>query len=319
MDSGARRVEKLQVLYIAGAGRSGSTILHNILGQVEGYCAVGEIRYIWERGLIKNRLCGCGVPFHDCQFWLAVMEEAFGSIDAVDAATLFATTESFRTPHLPLTLLPGRAESRLAALADHRRALENLYRAIQRVSGCRIIIDLSKNPAYGYLLSTLPALDLSIVHCLRDPRAVAHSWGKPDMRFQPGDDNPDPIPPRSPLRSALHWLSWNVAADLFVKPRVAHVMTLKYETFVREPRQTIERIVEMAGGAGGALPFADAQTAVLERPNHSVFGNPVRFRRGNVPIALDDAWHSRLGRWDKAQVTAYTAPALWPYGYSLWP
>jgi hypothetical protein len=312
-------MDKLQVLFIAGAGRSGSTILHNILGQLEGYCAVGEIRYIWERALIKNRLCGCGVPWHECRFWQAVMEEEFGSIEAVDAGALFKATESFRTSHLPLTLLPGQAKSRIAALADYRHTLERLYRAIQRVSGCRVIVDLSKNPAYAYLLSTLPALDLSVVHCLRDPRAVAHSWGKPYMRFQPGDDNPDPIPPRPPLRSSLHWLSWNVAADLFVKPRLSRVMTLKYESFVREPRETIAQIVEMTGGAADALPFADERTAMLERPNHSIFGNPVRFRRGLVPIKLDDAWRDRLSAWAKARVTAYTAPALLPYGYSLWP
>ncbi len=312
-------MDKLQVLFIAGAGRSGSTILHNILGQVEGYCAVGEIRYIWERGLIKNRLCGCGVPLHECRFWQAVMEEAFGGIGAVEAEALFKATESFRTSHLPLTLLPGWASSRIAALADHRRTLERLYRAIQRVSGCEVIVDLSKNPAYAYLLSSLPALDLSVVHCLRDPRASAYSWLKPDMRFQPGDDDPDPIQPRPPLRSSLHWLSWNVAADLFVKPRVSRYMTLTYESFTAEPQATVARIVAMAGGEPAALPFADERTAMLERPSHSVFGNPARFRRGSVPIKLDDAWRQQLDPWAKTRVTAYTAPALLPYGYPLWP
>ena len=32
-----------KVLYIAGAGRSGSTILHNVLGQIIRFVGVGEL------------------------------------------------------------------------------------------------------------------------------------------------------------------------------------------------------------------------------------------------------------------------------------
>ena len=46
------------VLYIAGTGRSGSTVLANILGEVDGVFAAGEVRYLWQRGLKEGRLCG---------------------------------------------------------------------------------------------------------------------------------------------------------------------------------------------------------------------------------------------------------------------
>jgi hypothetical protein len=53
------------------------------------------------------------------------MAEGFGSIDAVDAATLFAATGSFRTIQLTSTLLPGLNKSMLAALpfADEPTAM----------------------------------------------------------------------------------------------------------------------------------------------------------------------------------------------------
>ena len=57
------------VLYIAGTGRSGSTLLASILGEVEGVFAAGEVRYLWQRGLAERRLCGCGVPVRDCPVW----------------------------------------------------------------------------------------------------------------------------------------------------------------------------------------------------------------------------------------------------------
>ena len=66
-----------KVLYIARFGRSGSTILGNVLGEVEGFFHGGELRSIWEHGLILNKVCGCGVPFRECEMWRPVLDEAF--------------------------------------------------------------------------------------------------------------------------------------------------------------------------------------------------------------------------------------------------
>ena len=56
-----------------------------LLGGLPGCTAVGELRHIWERGVLGNRLCGCGEPFHECPFWSAVGREAFGGWDAAGA------------------------------------------------------------------------------------------------------------------------------------------------------------------------------------------------------------------------------------------
>ena len=50
------REKKVKVLFIAGNGRSGSTILDVILGQLEGFFAVGELRRIWgsERDILEE-------------------------------------------------------------------------------------------------------------------------------------------------------------------------------------------------------------------------------------------------------------------------
>lgn len=56
-------------------------ILHNILGQIDGFAAVGELRYIWGRAAIDNQLCGCGERFRNCPFWDEVMTHAFGGLD----------------------------------------------------------------------------------------------------------------------------------------------------------------------------------------------------------------------------------------------
>src|SRR6476469_6184391 len=74
-----------RVLYVAGTGRSGSTLLARILDRADGVFAAGEVRYMWQRGLVEDRLCGCGERFSECPFWRDVLERAFGARSSVDA------------------------------------------------------------------------------------------------------------------------------------------------------------------------------------------------------------------------------------------
>ena len=63
----------VRVLFIGGLGRSGSTLLDRMLGQLDGVWSVGELVHIWQRGLQENNLCGCGRRFRDCILgWLVL-------------------------------------------------------------------------------------------------------------------------------------------------------------------------------------------------------------------------------------------------------
>ena len=71
------------VLYIAGPGRSGSTLLDLVLGQVDGVVSIGELRNLWYAGFHGAWPCGCGKPVTECPFWSAVLARAFGSVESV--------------------------------------------------------------------------------------------------------------------------------------------------------------------------------------------------------------------------------------------
>ena len=90
------------VLYIAGTGRSGSTVLANLLGEVDGFFAAGEVRFLWQRGLVENRLCGCGAPVSECAVWREVFEVAARRGAPVDAAAMVRRLrDTGRIRHLP--------------------------------------------------------------------------------------------------------------------------------------------------------------------------------------------------------------------------
>src|SRR5215210_6485081 len=112
---------------IGGASRSGSTLLSMLLDCLPGVVAVGELRYLWSRGLRQNMLCGCGMPFRECDFWRAVLRRTYGSLDATPAAELEALQASVSAFwHLPFLLAPARTpafDRRMTRLVEHLTAL----------------------------------------------------------------------------------------------------------------------------------------------------------------------------------------------------
>jgi hypothetical protein len=166
-----------RVLYIGGCGRSGSTLLDRMLGELPGFVSTGEVRFIWERGLVENRLCGCGEPFRECPFWRSVGEEAFGSWDALDADDVVALDRSVnRHRYIPLLVAPRLSRSFERRLERYVEILSRLYAAIDRVSGGACVVDSTKDPPFAFLLRRVPTLDLRVVHLVRDSRGVAFSW-----------------------------------------------------------------------------------------------------------------------------------------------
>jgi hypothetical protein len=134
----ARTVDNapVKVLYVAGLGRSGSTILANTLGQVEGFFSGGELNFIWKHALIENRLCGCGRPARECPFWGPVFDGEFGGQSEDLAREMMRLQYSgARTRHIPLMLTEGGRAKIRARLGKFLDNTGRLYGAIRSVSG----------------------------------------------------------------------------------------------------------------------------------------------------------------------------------------
>jgi hypothetical protein len=301
----------VKVVYIAGSGRSGSTIVDNILGQLEGWVSVGEVRFLWERGIEQDRTCGCGEAFSACPFWQAVLARAFP--DGVDPGRMRALLDrGTRARRIPALL--GRSRRRRFVrrdLAELTTALGALYTAIADVSGARVVVDSSKLPTYGAVLGEVPGIDLRVVHLVRDPRATAYSWLRTKaLPDRPGAD----MQRQSPLHSSALWTLWNAMAEVFWgrSPRATRV---RYEDFVRAPRPTIARIVARADEPPEDGPFV-SETEVELTPAHGVAGNPSRFTTGRVALRADDAWRTEMRPADRRTVTSVTWPLLRRHGYA---
>ena len=307
--------DKIKVLYIAGWGRSGSTLLGNILGEIEGFFHGGEFNFIWEHNLIDNRLCGCGVPFDECEVWGSVMERAFGGMNGVDVREMIRLQDlGARTRHVPLMLSARGRRMLTVRLGKYTLQLEKLYRAVQESTGSRVIVDSSKFPSYGYVLGMTPAIDLYVVHLIRDPRAAAYSWLR--RKLQPDSDKLDYMHRVGPIKSSVLWDTWNVSSEALWRDSTGRYMKLYYEDFVGAPRRAVEDILGMLHENARRLPFIGERDVELGF-SHTVSGNPNRFQSGPVRLRPDDEWVSRMRPRDRGSVTLLTFPLLARYGYPV--
>jgi hypothetical protein len=306
--------ERIKVLYIAGFGRSGSTILSNALGQVPGFFSAGELNFIWKHNVVENRLCGCGRPFHECPVWTEVMHGAFGGMEGVDAREMTRLqAEGTRTRHIPRMLTRRGEDATRERLSELLAAYGKLYGAIASVTGSRVIVDSSKEPAHGYAMSLIPEVDLYVLHLIRDPRAAAYSWQK--KKRQPDSETREFMHRKTPAQSAVLWDAWNAAAEALWRHTPERYLRLRYEDFVTQPRASFERILKLLGE--NAEPPLASEREVRLGVSHTVSGNPNRFDTGAVELRSDEAWNKEMQPKDRAMVTGLTLPLLLRYGYEL--
>lgn len=304
------------VLYIGGFGRSGSTLLERVLGQVKGAVAVGELVHLIERGLIEDQDCGCRRPFHECPFWTDVGAKAFGGWDRIEAVEWLALKHRVdRNRYIPLMVAPILPRYR-RDLAQYAERLTQLYEAIAEVSGAELIIDSSKHASTAVLLRRLGRIRLRVVHLVRDSRGVAYSWTKkvtrPEIRGEP-----TLMPRFHPTTAAVRWSTYNAMFELLRMIGVS-VTLVRYEDFLAAPAGATARALSAVGAPVAAHDLAflsDRHVDLLA--DHSVAGNPMRFTSGRIDLRSDDAWRTELPWLHRVLVTVLSAPLLIRYRY-LW-
>lgn len=303
--------QPISVLYLAGFGRSGSSILGNVLGQAEGFFHGGEIRNIWDDGFVHDRLCGCGSPFTTCPFWSAVASRLRDSSCPPPAQVLAERNRFARTRHLAGWVIPGVSGARARRAEPLIRCLEATYRAIRDESGAEVIVDSTMSPVYGHLLTMAPGIRLRVVHLVRDPRAVAFSWSREVMQ-----ESSHGVPMRryDVRSSAIRWLIENGATERLFR-RYEPMMRTSYEAFTTDPASVVSSVVSFATEGRAAPPPFDDRVVHID-PTHSVWGNQSRFLTGDVDIRSDERWRNAMDDQARRSVERLTAPLARRYGYA---
>ena len=298
-------VKPIKVLFIAGEGRSGSTLLASILGEIEGFFNAGELMTIWDTG--QEWPCSCGAQVENCEIWKPVLSKALTGKHPHLINEIISLRDRYaHTTQVPKALfLPG-VESRLTyRLKEYTDALYELYHAVQSVTHTQVIVDSSKNVGYAYILGMVPLVDVYLIHLIRDARATAYSWlqTKGDLWIE------------RPASISLRWVLRNVVTEMLGTRLPGRYVRLNYEDFIEEPKASVWRILSLVGATNKSLPFLDEHRVVINH-SHGIWGNPDRFKRGVVELRMDRRWDG-MRRRDRLLVNLLTWPLLRRYQYPL--
>jgi hypothetical protein len=304
------------LVFIAGWGRSGSTLLDRMLGRVDGVAPAGELREVWERGLVENRLCGCGERFSDCPFWRKVGEVAFGGWQHIDVTRMRHLRARVDRPWTALALLLPRALwPRRAEVEEFLGLVLRLYAGVAAAADAAVVVDSSKIPTYCLLLRAA-GLRPRVLHLVRDARGVVFSWQKTVVRPDAASGAARDLMLRyGTVGACVRYVVYNGLAHL-LRPLGLPYVRLRYEDVTAQPAAGMAAAARFLGRPLGAELRQQLERAeVVLGIDHTVDGNPMRFDVGPVTIRPDGRWREDLSPRTRTAVTALTAPLLLRYGY----
>lgn len=254
------------VVYIAGYGRSGSTLLDIVLGTHQDFVGVGEIAFIWDDFDNPNRTCACGRPYPKCEFWGDLSNE----IDIQRAKVLARVVErrAIRKPGIKKSLQEEYGET-----------MRRLLAYVRTKSGASFVVDSSKTAACTahrpIALSQFAGTKVMVIHLVRSWYSTLVSiWKRSNwaeeghqassfrfFRFIPG-----------------YLLANSYAARCRSVQGAGLYTKVRYRDFTNDPEGTICRI----GGFLGADLSSIARKAGSGDafvPGHNVGGNRLRFQK----------------------------------------
>jgi len=305
----------MKVVFVAGWGRSGTTVLDRILGELPEYTSLGEFRDMTDGKPVSSHRCACGLSMPECPFWTGIVEEAMGAVGVDETGLRDLLYSTSRQRYLPKLLVANRRWRSTDDVADYAKYLYAVYERVIKRSGRPAIVDSSKSPSDAMLLAGHPGIELHLIHLVRDPRGPAFSWSRP--KLDPGKEGGS-LDVLSPATSSRKWLGLNLAIELFLRASVkGRYQLVRYEDLMARPHTELRRIVRNIGSDPGTLPLV-GEREVEFSPSHTMGGNPVRFSQGRVTLAPDIRWMREMSPRDRFSATLPALPLLHHYRYGLW-
>ncbi len=256
------RARKPTVVYVMGAGRSGSTILGVMLGNCAGVCFAGELDKWIARGGQPKLTDAARV-----EFWRNV-------------GALVADPETVRKgkPHRNLErssalLRPGRIRARRRLRAPYRRVTGELYEAVAATAGTGCIVDTSHYPLRARELQSLTNVDLYLLLLVRDPRDVVASFAKDDVaerRFNPFTTR------------AYLLLTYLLSGWVFLKHPRERRAVLFYEDLLEDPHGVLGDLLARVGSSAELPDLSSLSTGLPLHGNRLIDAPTVALARERV-------------------------------------
>lgn len=283
----------MNVLYLIGAGRSGTTILSLLLGNTEQIRALGELHQLPEHcsGL---KVCSCGKPLLYCSQWESLRGELSNRFSGIEYREQAKQLESHR-----FIIKYFYSPSRANAFPEYLKSNVQLFEGF---SDSKWLIDSSKYVGRGLALNTLMNNKLKFVFLVRDPRGVVGSFEKNVQTS------------RKWYSAAFYYLIVNlttlVASWTLLRGKV---LRLRYEDLLHKTDDTLEQLSNFLQMDLSSIIHKLEINSPLET-GHIIGGNRLVNNRTTVFRRLDN-WQHKMPHWKRLFVWLITFPICLINGY----
>lgn len=284
--------ERPKVLYVMGAGRSGSTILGVTLGNCAGVFFAGELdKWLLMSAVpLRERASGASDDGgRASRLWGEVRDDLDG------ASALFGRQARHCLEHSSSLLRVDRWPARRRLRGRYRRVNEALYRSIAARTGAAQIVDSSHLPLRARELQSLDGIAFYLLFLVRNPHGVVASWGRPGL----------PEPRFSMLATnAYLWLTHVLSVYVFLRQPRERRLLVRYEDFLARPEAVVGEILELIGSEAATPELGALDTGAPYHGNRLVLRDVVALerrpaappRRSRVTALLQLPWAVLLGR-----------------------
>jgi hypothetical protein len=263
-DSGAP-----SVIYIMGAGHSGSSILGVTLGNCEGVFYAGEV----EEWLVRSSAARWGGE-QRTRFWEAVRER-MGDV----AEGLFGDRANRTIERSSSLLRIDGWYARRRMLPRYRRVAAELFGAIAQEAGASFVVDTSHFPLRARQLQRVEGLPLYLVLLVRDPQAVVESNVRALSQHEVAERRVAILSKNLDL-----WLTQLLSVYVFMRQPRARRMFLRHEDFLADPEGTLAQLLAGAGVEGELPDLGALRVGVPIEGNKMLVNETVALRASHEPV-----------------------------------
>ena len=282
------------ILYLVGAGYSGSTLLNRLIGCHPDVISVGEIHHFKKAWL--DGQCGCGLLVRNCRFWKDVYK-AFCQRFSVSTDFIYSSKcLLYHVPHRKFDTSIHFWKN----WPKEQFILQNylLYEAVFEKTRKSVIVDSSKSAHRAALVAEIGRkfhINVRFIHIIRSAKAVCYSHlRKKRIKRE-----------KHVFKPMLIWYLDNRKAEALVKNEWVHkenILHLTYEDLVEKPIVILNYIFSWIG----LKQQPDILNDFGECVHHDIGGNPMRFDpEKNKKIVPDDEWMEGLSNLNKLIINAF--------------
>lgn len=282
------------VVYIIADNRSGSTLLDYLLSCHPDAISVGELHHLhghyFKEGIGKswNWECSCGDPVSDCVFWTRILKSINFSGSFITKMSTSKINLNFISRVKIKRLLRGKAcDEEGKKIAQNRW---EIYNAVFKQTGKRLIVDSSKDAIEAYYLSKYSEGNIKFLLLERNIWEVALSKKKRKERM------PDDI------REFYNKRTYSIYKEIFLSYKILrknrmferiiqdgdknrNIKRILYLDLAANPQKTIQEICMFIGIEIFAPPL---KTNQYKGVPHVLGGSPSRY--DERVICPDSRW-----------------------------